>query len=450
MIDLGFRYNQLAGMLTEEDIFLMQDELDLCHSLLVEKAGKGNEFLGWIDQPLHVGDETINSIEEDAKKFRSTSELIIVTGIGGPLTGSKAIIDALDSPFSQFQYGLGNPAVVYAGHSLSQHYHAALIDLLDKKDYSIISVSKPGSNIETAIVLRILKNHIIKKYGPAGATKRILTIAGNPNGSDNTGMDKNGFKSYYVPENMGVVYSAFTAAGLLPLSMAGYNIRALLEGASDMRKACIETSSLIDNPAACYAAVRTSLYRLGFQIELLVNYEPSLHALTQWWKQLFGESEGKGNEGIFPSGADFTGDIYSTGQYIQDGQRILFETIINSYKPAPSVHIPVDESNTDGLNYLTGKSMLEINTSAKLAAKLAHSEGGVPVIEINLPQINERVLGELIYFFQFACGLSGYLSGVNPFTQPGVELYKNNLFALLEKPGFEAEAEVLRQKITEV
>lgn len=449
MINLGFQYNQLSGFLSEEEIFLMQSEIDISHSLLVEKAGKGNEFLGWLDLPSQIDETLISNIESDAKLFCQKSELIIILGIGGSQLGSKAIIHALNNPFSVYTNNSENPVIVFAGDSLSQDYHADLINMLDNKAYCVVAISKSGNTTETSIAFRLLKNHLFKKYGPLEAVTRIITITDSSRGSLRSQAEKLGLKSYDIPENVGGRFSVFTPVGLLPVSMAGYNIRELIAGASEMMKACVETSSLIDNPAACYAAIRSSLYRMGYQIELLVNYEPSLHTLTEWWKQLFAESEGKENEGLFPVGADFTGSLHSMGQYIQEGQRILFETVIHIQKPKRSLVIPFDEANLDGLNYLAGKTLHEINMIAALGTKIAHTDGGVPTLDIYLPQINERALGELLYFFQFACGLSGYLSGINPFNQPGVDAFKNNMFALLGKPGFENETESIQVRINE-
>jgi glucose-6-phosphate isomerase len=449
MINLQFQYKHVTRFLSEEEIYLMQDEVDISHSLLIEKAGKGNKYLGWIDLPARTDETLINTIEADAKLLREKIEILVVIGIGGSYLGSRAILEALSSPFSAFFTDSKNPVVLYAGQNISQDYHSELIHLLDKKEYAILVISKSGTTIEPAIAFRLLKNHIEKKYGPEEAASRIIAITDSSKGALKSLSEKNGYKTYVIPDNMGGRYSVLTPVGLLPLAIAGYNIRELIEGAHEMRKACVETSSLLDNPAACYAAIRTSLYRMGSQIEILVNYEPSLHYFTEWWKQLFGESEGKENEGLFPSGADFTSDLHSIGQYIQEGQRMLFETVIHIQKPKHLLSIPADEADIDGLNFLTGKTLHQINEMAALGTTLAHIDGEVPNLDILLPTIDERSLGELIYFFEFACGLSGYLLGINPFNQPGVEVYKNNMFALLGKPGFENETEAIRERINE-
>ena len=449
MIGLQFQYKHLSGFLSEEELHFMQDEVDISHSLLVEKAGKGNQFLGWIDLPLKIDETLIASIEADAKTIREKAEIIVVIGIGGSYLGARAIIEALSSPFSAFKNELKNPLVLYAGHNLSQDYHAELLQLLDRKEYALVVISKSGTTTEPAIAFRLLKNHIEKKYGTDEAARRIIAITDSSKGALKSLAVKNGYKTYSIPDDVGGRYSVLSPVGLLPVAIAGYDIRKLITGAGEMRKACIETSSLADNPAACYAAIRNSLYRMGSQVEILVNYEPSLHYFTEWWKQLFGESDGKENEGLFPAGVDFTTDLHSMGQYIQEGQRMLFETVIHIQKPKHLLSIPIDEADLDGINYLAGKTLHEVNNIAALATTLAHTTGEVPNLDILLPLLDERSLGELIYFFEFACGLSGYLMGINPFNQPGVEVYKNNMFALLGKPGFENETEELRERMEE-
>jgi glucose-6-phosphate isomerase len=449
MINLQFQYKHLSGFLSEEEIHLMQDEVDICHSLLVEKAGKGNQFLGWIDLPSKTEEALISSIEADAKNIREKAEIIVVIGIGGSYLGARAIIDALSSPFSAFQNDNKHPVVLYTGHNISQDYLAELLQLLDKKEFAVVVISKSGTTTEPAVAFRLIKNHIEKKYGLPEAANRIIAVTDSSKGALKSLADKHGYKTYVIPDDVGGRYSVLSPVGLLPVCIAGYDIRQLIQGANEMQKVCVETPSLLDNPAACYAAIRNSLYRLGSQVEILVNYEPALHYFTEWWKQLFGESDGKENEGLFPAGVDFTTDLHSLGQYIQEGQRILFETVIHIQKPKHLLSIPLDEANLDGINYLAGKTLHEVNNMAALGTTLAHIDGEVPNLDILLPAINERSLGELIYFFEFACALSGYLSGINPFNQPGVEAYKNNMFALLGKPGYENETEAIRTRINE-
>lgn len=449
MVNLRFQYKHVTDFLSEEELDLMQDEIDISHSLLVEKAGKGNQLLGWIDLPVKIDESQISGIEAEAKALREKIQVLVVIGIGGSYLGARAIIEALSSPFSAFNTDTKHPVVLYAGQNISQDYLAELIKLLDKKEYAIVVISKSGTTIEPAIAFRLIKNHIVKKYGLQEANSRIIVITDGSKGALKSISDKYGYKTYAIPDDLGGRYSVFTPVGLLPVAIAGYDIRELIQGATEMRKVCIETSSISDNPAACYVAIRNSLYRMGSQIEILVNYEPSMHYFTEWWKQLFGESEGKENEGIFPAGVDFTGDLHSMGQYIQQGQRMLFETVIHIQKSKHLLSVPSDEADLDGLNYLAGKTLHQINDMAALGTTLAHIDGEVPNLDIFLPAIDERSLGELIYFFEFACGLSGYLLGINPFNQPGVEAYKNNMFALLGKPGFENETEAIRERINE-
>jgi glucose-6-phosphate isomerase len=449
MIGLQFQYKYVKRFLSEEEIQLMQDEVDISHSLLVEKAGKGNQFVGWLDLPARIDETLISRIEADAKAIREKAEILVVIGIGGSYLGARAIIEALSSPFTSFYPDNKNPVVLYAGHNLSQDYHAGLLELLDKKEYAIVVISKSGTTTEPAIAFRLLKNHIEKKYGTMEAASRIIAITDSSKGAVKSLADKNGYRTYAIPDDVGGRYSVLSPVGLLPVAIAGYDIRELLLGAVEMRKVCIETPSITDNPAACYAAIRNSLYRLGHQIEILVNYEPSLHYFTEWWKQLFGESDGKENEGLFPAGVDNTSDLHSMGQYIQEGQRMLFETVIHIQRSKHLLSVPIVEDDSDGMNYIAGKTFQEVNDMAALATTLAHVDGEVPNLDILLPAIDERSLGELIYFFEFACGLSGYLSGINPFNQPGVEAYKNNMFALLGKPGYENETEAIRERINE-
>lgn len=449
MINLSFQYKHVTDFLSEEEIYLMQDEIDISHSLLVEKAGKGNQFLGWINLPAKIDESLIESIESDAKTLREKTEILVVIGIGGSYLGARAIIEALSSPFSAFHADNKNTLVLYAGQNISQDYHAELLHLLDNKEYAIVVISKSGTTTEPAIAFRLLKNHLEKKYGPAEAASRIIAITDSTKGALKSLSEKHGYKTYTIPEDIGGRYSVLSPVGLLPAAIAGYNIRELIDGANEMRKVCIQTSSLLDNPAACYAAIRNSLYRMGSQIEILVNYEPQLHYFTEWWKQLFGESEGKENEGLFPASVDFTSDLHSMGQYIQQGQRMLFETVIHIHKSKRLLSVPGDEEDADGINYLSGKTLHQVNEMAALGTTLAHIDGEVPNLDIFLPAIDERSIGELIYFFEFACGLSGYLLGINPFNQPGVEAYKNNMFALLGKPGFENETEALRDRIND-
>jgi glucose-6-phosphate isomerase len=449
MVNLRFQYNHLLGFLTEEELHLMQDEADISYGQLVERAGRGSEFLGWIDLPSTMDESLISRIEADAKLIREKAEILVVIGIGGYSLGARAITEALSSPFAALYPEPKQPVVLYAGHNLSQDYHADLLKLLDTKEYAIVVVSRSGTTTEPTIAFRLLKNHLIKKYGQEEAACRIIAITDATKGALKALSEKQGYKTYVLPDHVGGRFSVLSPVGLLPVAIAGYNIRQLLQGASEMRKVCLETSSFSENPAAMYAAIRTSLYRMGKQIEILVTYEPSLHYFAEWWKHLFGESDGKENEGLFPACADFTGDLHTLGQYIQEGQRMLFETVIHVEKPKRALAIPHDDSDLDGLNYMAGKTVHEVNDLTALGTSLAHIDGDVPNLDIYLSAIDERSLGELIYFFEFACGIGGYLSGINPFDQPGLDAYKNNMFALLRKPGYENETEAIRERINE-
>lgn len=447
MIDLKFDYGHATAFLSEGELLSMQEEVNVSYEMLVGKTGKGSDFLGWVDLPAQIDEALLSSIEADAKAIREKAEILVVVGIGGSYLGARAVIDALSSPFAALVGGNKNPLVVFAGNNISQDYHAALLGLLDKKDYAVAVISKSGTTTEPAIAFRLLKNHLEKKYGIEEASSRIIAITDKSRGALKSLSEKKGYKTYIIPDDVGGRYSVLTPVGLLPIAIAGYDIRKLVEGAVEMRKLCLETASLTENPAVCYAAARTSLYRMGNQVEILVNFEPSLHYLTEWWKQLFGESDGKEGEGLFPAGVDFTSDLHSMGQYIQEGQRILFETAIHIEKPCQPLTIPFEETDLDGMNFIAGKTLHEVNSMAALGTTLAHIDGDVPNLDITLPAIDERSIGELIYFFEFACGMSGYLLGVNPFDQPGVEAYKKNMFALLGKPGYENETEAIRNRL---
>jgi len=448
MLNLRFNDEHLSGFLTEDELLIMQEEVTVCHDLFMNKTGKGNDFLGWIDLPEQIGETVLRDIEDDARKIREIAEVFVVIGIGGSYLGARAVIESLNHPFaSMLMDGKRAPLVVYAGNSISQDYHASLLELLDKKDYALAVISKSGTTTEPAVAFRILKAHLENKYGKENARERIISITDQSKGALKKLSTDEGYKTYIIPDDVGGRFSVLTPVGLLLFAVAGFDIRKLIEGARNMRNTCIAGSSLLENPAARYAAVRNSLYRMGKQVEILVNYEPSLQYITEWWKQLYGESEGKGGEGIFPAGVGFTTDLHSMGQYIQDGQRIIFETALTIGSPSKQLKIPHDPSDLDGMNFIAGKTMHEVNQMAALGTVLAHIDGEVPNLEISLPAINEETIGELLYFFEFACGLSGYMLGVNPFDQPGVEDYKRNMFALLGKPGFEKESEAIRNRL---
>lgn len=449
MITLSINKENLDQFIADDELLVFQEEIDKCHSRLVNKIGKGNDFLGWVDLPAQADNELLTSIENDAKAIRSKAEVFVVIGIGGSYLGARAVIEALQHPFNALlaEEKSDSPLIVYAGNSISQTYHAQLLDLLDKKDYALAVISKSGTTTEPAVAFRIIKNHLEKKYGKEEAGNRIIAITDKSRGALKKLSDDEGYKTYVIPDDVGGRFSVLTPVGLLPIAVAGFDIRKLVAGAAEMRRHCLESTSVSENYAAMYAAIRNTLYRQGKQVEILVNYEPSLQYVTEWWKQLYGESEGKEGEGLFPAGVGFTTDLHSMGQYIQEGQRILFETVINVGAPSRGLTIPFDDSNLDGMNFIAGKSLHEVNQMAALGTTLAHVDGDVPNIGITIPRIDEYSLGELLYFFEFACGLSGYLLGVNPFDQPGVEAYKKNMFALLDKPGYEKESEAIRRRL---
>lgn len=449
MTNLSVNRENLSQFISDEELLVFQEEIEKCHAELVNKTGKGNDFLGWVDLPDQIDEELLTSIENDASAIRSKAEVFVVIGIGGSYLGARAVIEALQHPFNSLLDGEKprSPIIVYAGHSISQTYHAQLLDLLDKKDYALTVISKSGTTTEPAVAFRILKNHLERKYGKEEARSRIIAITDKSRGALKKLSDDEGYKTYVIPDDVGGRYSVLTPVGLLPIAVAGFDIRKLVAGAASMRKHCLESTSISDNYAAMYAAIRNSLYRQGKQVEILVNYEPALQYVTEWWKQLYGESEGKEGEGIFPAGVGFTTDLHSMGQYIQEGQRMIFETVINVGAPSRGLIIPSDLADLDGMNFIAGKSLHEVNQMAALGTTLAHVDGDVPNIGISIPRIDENSLGELLYFFEFACGLSGYLLGVNPFDQPGVEAYKRNMFALLNKPGFEKETEAIQARL---
>lgn len=411
-------------------------KVELQHQVLVSKTGKGNEFLGWLDLPEQLKSRLISNINDAASALRKNSDLFIVTGIGGSYLGARAVIEALNSFFPYLSEEPAKPYILYAGHQLSEDYLSELLKILDHKDYSLVVISKSGTTTEPAIAFRILKKHIEKKYGKAEAKSRIIAITDRAKGALKKMADEEGYLTYTIPDNVGGRYSVLTPVGLLPIAVAGFDINQLLEGALNMKKRLYADASSITNPAIRYSLIRHLLYKKGMTTELLVNFNPGLYYFCEWWKQLFGESEGKENKGIFPASANFTTDLHSLGQFIQEGTRNIFETVISVEHNNYQLEIPFMENDLDGLNYIAGKKIDEVNKKAEEGTLLAHHEGKVPVMRISVPVLNETSLGELIYFFEFACAIGGYLLDVNPFDQPGVEAYKNNMFRLLGKPGY--------------
>ncbi len=447
MAGLKLDISNIYPFIPEESILGFQEQVNTQISSLNEKTGAGNDFLGWLDLPSNISEDQINSIEEVAASLREKAEIIVVVGIGGSYLGAKSIISAMSHNFDKFRGGKKDPDVIFAGQNIGEDYLSELIEVLDALSYAIIIISKSGTTTEPAIAFRILKEHLEEKVGPAEASQRIIAITDNSKGALRKLSDQVGYHSFTIPDDVGGRYSVLTPVGLLPIACAGYDIRDFIKGATGLKKQTGQDISFRENPAALYAAARYALYRNGRSIEILANYNEKLIYFSEWWKQLYGESEGKENKGIFPASVNFTADLHSMGQYIQEGERILFETVISVSNPDRHLTIPEDKGNLDQLNYLAGKRINEVNQMAELGTLLAHIDGGVPNMRIEIPAINEYHLGELVYFFEIACGISGYLLEVNPFNQPGVEAYKKNMFALLEKPGFENETRAIQERL---
>jgi len=414
---------------------------------LHNKSCKGNDFLGWLNLPSSISQFDLNDLEDSAKKLASKSEIVVVVGIGGSYLGAKCVIDGLSSNFPHLMQEKGRTVVLFAGQNLCEDYIADLLALLDKKEYSIIVISKSGTTTEPAVAFRLLKQHIETKYGKSNAKERIVAITDASKGALRKLATQEGYKTFIIPDDVGGRFSVLTPVGLLPIAAAGFDIKKLVEGAISMEKLTGVDIPFEQNISAQYAAARNALLQTGKITEILVNYSPRLHYFAEWWKQLYGESEGKEHKGIFPASVDFTSDLHSMGQYIQEGSRHIFETVLSVKHPKGSVKVPVDADNLDSLNFIAGKHVDEVNKMAELGTLLAHVDGGVPNILIEVPQMNEFYVGQLIYFFEKACGISGSLLQVNPYDQPGVEAYKNNMFALLGKPGYEEQTKKIQEKI---
>ena len=447
--EVTFDYSKAAGFVSAEEMANFKTTVMAARDTLVEKTGAGNDYLGWIDLPVDYDKEEFARIKKAAAKIQGDSDVLLVVGIGGSYLGARAAIEFLSHSFyNVLPKGVRKtPEIYFVGNSISSKYIRDLQQVLEGKDFSINIISKSGTTTEPAIAFRVFKEMLVNKYGKDEASKRIYATTDKARGALKNLADQEGYEEFVVPDDVGGRYSVLTPVGLLPLAAAGIDIRSLLAGACEMERATADGVPFDENPAARYAAVRNILYRQGFMIEILASYEPQLQYLAEWWKQLFGESEGKQGRGIFPASVTFTADLHSMGQYIQEGERTLFETVVSVAAPEHRVKIGSDPDNLDGLNFLTGKRLSEINHTAELGVSLAHADGGVPNLRIEIPRIDARSLGTLIYFFEKACGISGYLLGVNPFDQPGVEAYKKNMFALLGKPGYEEEAEKLRRKL---
>ena len=440
--------SKVAPYLAMSEIDYMEDMVKTAHDKLHNKTGAGNDFLGWIDLPVNYDKDEFERIKKAAEKIQSDSEVLIVIGIGGSYLGARAAIEMLTN---NFHNSLDNdkrkaPKIFYVGNNISSTYMAELLQAIEGKDVSLNIISKSGTTTEPAIAFRILKSYVEKKYGVDEARKRIYATTDKAKGALKTLADAEGYETFVVPDDVGGRFSVLTAVGLLPIAAAGINIDDMMKGAADAREA-YSNPSLKENDAYKYAAVRNALYNKGKVIEVLVNYEPSLHYFNEWWKQLYGESEGKDNKGLFPAAVDFTTDLHSMGQYVQEGRRILFETVVNVEKPKYEINIEEDADDLDGLNFLAGKTMDFVNKQAFQGTLLAHNDGGVPNMVVNIPEISAYYFGYMVYFFEKACGISGYLLGVNPFDQPGVEAYKKNMFALLGKPGYEEMKAELEKRL---
>ncbi len=439
--------NNASSFVPAGSLSALAAQTSAANGLLESGKGAGNDFLGWVHLPSSISDSFLNEVQETADLLRSTCEAVVIAGIGGSYLGAKAVNEALAHTFDNFMHERKDPYVVYAGNNIGEDYLADLMEFLSDKTFGIVNISKSGTTTETALAFRLLKTMLEEKVGKQEARKRIVAVTDAKKGALRSLADKEGYKTFVIPDNVGGRFSVLTPVGLIAIAVAGHDIRALVRGAQDMEKQTGVGVACEDNPSAQYAAIRNALYQFGKSTEILVNFNPKLHFIAEWWKQLFGESEGKDHKGIFPAAVDFTTDLHSMGQWIQEGQRNIFETVITVKEPQKKVVIPSDEENLDGLNFLAGKRVDEVNKMAELGTRLAHVDGGVPNIIVEIERVDEYNIGALLYFFERACGISGYMLGVNPFNQPGVEAYKKNMFALLNKPGYEAESKAILARI---
>ena len=446
--EVTFDYSKTAGFISAEEVKNMKAGVECAKEVLTSRTGAGNDFLGWIDLPVDYDKDEFARIKKAAAKIQSDSDVLLVIGIGGSYLGARAAIEFLTHSFyNVLDKGTRKtPQIFFVGNSISSKYIKDLQDVVRDKDFSINIISKSGTTTEPAIAFRVFKEMLIEKYGKEEANKRIYATTDKAKGALKDLANQEGYESFVVPDDVGGRFSVLTAVGLLPIAVSGADIDKLMEGAASGRKKALETP-YEENPALLYASIRNILLRKGKHVEIVANYEPSLHYVSEWWKQLFGESEGKDQKGICPAAVDLTTDLHSMGQFIQDGARIMFETVINVEESSEEVVLKEEEIDTDGMNYLAGKNVDFVNKSAMNGTILAHTDGQVPNLKVNVPEQNEFYLGELFYFFEFACGISGYLLGVNPFNQPGVESYKRNMFALLGKPGYEKEREELMKRL---
>lgn len=447
MGNIKLSIDKAFGFISEQNVAGYKLQIAAANAALHNGSGKGSDFLGWLNLPSSIDEAQFNDIENTAKILRDNCEVVVVIGIGGSYLGAKAVIDALSNSFDWLQSERKSPAIVYAGQNIGEDYLFELQELLKNKKFGVIVISKSGTTTEPALAFRLLRTQLEEQQGKDQAKKLIVAITDKSRGALRTLATQEGYKTYVIDDNIGGRYSVLSPVGLLPIAVAGFNVRDLVAGAVKMETVCGLDTSYEENPAAQYAAVRNELYKRGKSIEILVNFHPKMHYIGEWWKQLYGESEGKENKGIFPASVDFTTDLHSMGQWIQEGTRIIFETVISIKQSNDTKIFPSWDANLDGLNFLAGKHVDEVNQMAELGTQIAHIDGGVPNLKIEMPKLNEYYLGELMYFFEKACGISGYVLGVNPFDQPGVEAYKKNMFALLEKPGFETETKAIKARI---
>lgn len=448
MKNLSLDYSNALSFVNESEISYFKPFIKAAHEMLHQKTGAGSDYVGWVDLPKAYDKAEFARIKAAAEKIKSDSDVLVVIGIGGSYLGARAAIEALSHSFYNLmpKSERGTPEIYFVGNSISSTYISDLFELLKNKDISVNIISKSGTTTEPALAFRVFREYMEKKYGKAEASKRIYATTDKARGALKKLADEEKYESFIIPDDVGGRYSVLTPVGLLPIAVAGIDIDAMMKGAADASE-LYSNSDVDTNECYQYAAIRNALYRKNKTTEIMVNYEPSLHFLTEWWKQLFGESEGKDQKGIFPAGVDFTTDLHSMGQYVQDGLRVIFETVLNVEKPKKNMIIKEDKDNIDGLNFLTGKDIDLVNKKAMQGTILAHTDGGVPNLVINIPEMNSYYFGNIVYFFEKACGISGYLMGVNPFDQPGVEAYKKNMFALLGKPGYEEEKERLEKRL---
>ena len=448
MKSISLNITKAASFLAEGAVKAYEPKVKAAQEALENGTCEGNDFLGWLHLPSSITPEFLNEIQAVANTLREKCEVVVVAGIGGSYLGARAVIEGLGNSFAWLVNDKKNPTILFAGNNIGEDYLFELTSFLKDKKFGVINISKSGTTTETALAFRLLKKQCEDQRGKEEAKDVIVAVTDAKKGAARTCADKEGYKSFIIPDNVGGRFSVLTPVGLLPIAVAGFDVKQLVAGAAEMEKACGKDVAFDENPAAIYAATRQALYtQAGKKIEIVCNFQPKLHYFAEWWKQLYGESEGKDQKGIFPAACDFTTDLHSMGQWIQEGERSIFETVISVETPNEKLLFPHDDENLDGLNFLEGKRVDEVNKMAELGTRLAHVDGGVPNILVNVPELNAYYLGQLIYFFEKACGISGLLEEVNPFNQPGVEAYKKNMFALLNKPGYEAESKAIQERL---